>query len=231
MSDSIMLPPGTLPGQASHVPALEARTAPLDDVQVEMKYYYYALPSATMFRNDGKRIVFIEGVAATDWKKDQEYLDNCIASGSVPHLAYALPEQIMNFKLHTNPRAAYSEMVRGEVVEEVTGKIEARLREELVTDPEVVAAAQAAARAEVLKELEAKGGEIPEELKKWLISEPTRPVVEGEQGGSARDIAGVDAASALNRLKTGEQTITVTNPTALAALKGIQSTADNSNKS
>lgn len=127
--------PGDLTGMT--VAALEAKTAPLPTtVSPTTKYYFCPVPNTSMFRPDGMRLIFIQGVHETNILASQDYLD-CEISGrdfktrqptNDPHpfLTEATPEQVQRYRMHVNPRKT--------IADELTPQIEERMRDKLESE-------------------------------------------------------------------------------------------------
>lgn len=206
MSDH-MLRPGQIPSEMGQVDPIAspnpefAKRADYDPTPASTtKYYYLETRNASMMTTQGKRIPFIHNIAALDIALDQRYLDNEIENGTVPHLRHASPDEINHFKMLTNPKAVIREQVQ----------------EELLADP----ALQRQMRQRVLDELLNSGAEVPEDLRKFILADPTRPNLESDQGGSRTETVSTNQStmSALERLKLGGA--------ASVKLTGIQSTED-----
>lgn len=135
MSASNMLFPGqTHPGDPTglSVPAIEAKTAPMPTTRSsETAYYYCPVPNTSMFRPDGMRLVFIQGVHATDLVSTQKYLNDEIAEAH-PYLSVATEEQVQRYKMHVNPRGTIEEELRPKLEIELRAKLEAQIREEMM---------------------------------------------------------------------------------------------------
>lgn len=180
----------------TEVPVVEFNPEPAD----EAKYYFLDSHATlqSMIHPSGVRIPFLHKLARVELRDLQRYLDEQIKQNAVPYLRHATEDEIAAYRMRTNPKAYIREQVMAEVD----------------TDPEIKARALEDARMQILAELEASGEEIPEQLRKIIAKDERggRPehANTGGHGGEGTVAHTQSAASALQRLKAGGATVTLT---------------------
>lgn len=128
------------------VPAVTAITKPFPTVKVEMKYYTCTSLHASMHRQDGKKLPFVNGFLMTDIKADQDYLDAEIDHGN-PYVRPATEDEIHHAKMRMDPKGTMKQEVRSEIEAELRVELEAKIRAEIagtaVTDASKLSGADA----------------------------------------------------------------------------------------
>lgn len=89
------------------------------------KHYVCSVKTASLHREDGKRLAFVDGFFSTDLIHDQHYLDREIADGN-PYLSHATPEQVKAAAMKIDPR----KVIREEVESDLRAKLEAEIKAE-----------------------------------------------------------------------------------------------------
>lgn len=136
--DPNLLPAGATPAEAQRVSPLNAKTAeiPLEFTETA-KAYICTVSAASLYRKDGKKIPFVFGFHETKVKGDIDYLEAEIAGGN-QFIRHATQQEIEAAHMRLNPR----ETIRDQVLQQEIPVIKESLR------------------AELLKELEAKGVDV-----------------------------------------------------------------------
>lgn len=130
------------------------------------KYYYNTVSNVSMHRADGQRISFIFGIFKTNLKHDLEYLDGEIEAGH-PNLRLATEQEVDAYKMRVDPRGT--------------------IKEQLLSDPQVMASLEDKIRAEMEQKYAAGFG----------VGMPINDDSQQRIGGTE---------SALSKLKEGIQT-------------------------
>ena len=130
MSD-IMLNPGSTHAGAQPLTVL---TPPGTNTPGKDKVIFHcAVPAASMYRKDGKKLAFVFNFHETDIVEDIAFLDAEIANG-VPFLSRATYEQMQNYRQRTNPRKLMEDEVRQSLEPVLRAKLEAEIRAELLAE-------------------------------------------------------------------------------------------------
>lgn len=149
------------------------------------KYYHNTVPNVSMHRADGQRISFIFGIFKTDLKHDIEYLDNEIESGH-PNLRAATAQEIDSYKMRVDPRGT--------------------IREQLLSDPEVMSSLEDKIRAEMEAKYSAAGQIIVDKSIENLggTESPLSKLKDGIQTGTGRLVPVSSADIAANVKQSGK---------------------------
>lgn len=145
---SEMLPPGNTAGTVAALPTL---TPPGESTQGDIKIIFHStIPSASVFRPDGKRLVFLAGYHETNIKEDIEFLDKEIAH-RFGYITRANKAEMLTYRQLVNPREAIENEVRANLETTIRAELEDKIRAEMA----VGSTAAANADAEKLKTVEA----------------------------------------------------------------------------
>lgn len=105
-------------------------TAPFPPIETDItKYYYNSLPNASMHRQDGQRILFINNVFKSHFEYDHKFLDGEIKGGH-PHLRMATEAEIQQYKMFLDPRGTIKEELKSDP--ELRSELEAKIRAEML---------------------------------------------------------------------------------------------------
>lgn len=86
-------------------------TKPFPVVKAQaVKYYYSTIPTASLHREDGKRLGFVHGILETELAYDQRYLDGEIADGN-QYIRLATDEEVRSHKFRINPKEVMKQEV------------------------------------------------------------------------------------------------------------------------
>ncbi len=123
MNNPDLLQAGTDTQTPPSVPALKARTAPLEQhVAPEPVWFKATIPNCSLHRPDGKRLPFMQGFLKATMQEDIDYLSNEIRTGN-PYIALALLEEVAQAKAIEDPVGAMRDALRPEIVKEYVGNL------------------------------------------------------------------------------------------------------------
>ena len=132
MSD-FLLNPNVDPNKPQGLPPI-SRLSPDNQVKLEeswpttkvakSRWYKMTLPGASMYRPDGKRMVFHNQFYETFIQEDIDYLDKEIRGGAIKDLVHATEEEIQTQNMRRDPRGT----VRAELEQETTSRLTAELQ-------------------------------------------------------------------------------------------------------
>lgn len=98
------------------VSALAAITRPMGNTKLQSAVYFKCtMPTASMHRQDGKKLPFVQGFFKAEFQEDYDYLMEEIGEHLNPYIALASPDEITVAKHKENPVAAIKEAVKAEI--------------------------------------------------------------------------------------------------------------------
>lgn len=127
MADPNLLPPGQL---NTGVPALTTITAPFPTVAVEARFYVCSVQSASLHRQDGKKIPFVHGIAKIEIKADMDYIEQEIANGN-SFLRAATIDEINMYNMRVDPNGTIASNLRPALEAEIRSTLEAQILKQL----------------------------------------------------------------------------------------------------
>jgi len=129
--DPNLLPVGNDSNQASaSVPRLNVLTAPMPNTPVQQPVYYRCTaPNASMHRQDGKRLPFINGFMKCIMKEDIRYMEEEISQGNI-YIFRCSPEEVKQVRMMEDPLGVIKEQVKQEIVRDLTVESLEKLLEE-----------------------------------------------------------------------------------------------------
>ena len=160
------------------------------------KYYYCPITYASFFRPDGMRLVFVQGVHATDLVATINYLDAEISGENGdphPYLSIATEEQVTHYKMFVDPRGTLEEELRPKIEAEMREKLEEEIRNRQNTKG-IAPTFPSAADEEKLSGIDRKAKVERIASGTGLVSPPTAPTGSFQQGVVGSDKLGGGAA-------------------------------------
>jgi len=120
-TDPNLLPAGNEASQpTASVPKLNTLTPPMPNTKAPQPVYYRCTtPNASMHRQDGKRLPFINGFQKLAIKEDIRYMDEEIAQGN-PYISRCTAQQEQQAKMLEDPVGAIREQIKTEVFKDLT---------------------------------------------------------------------------------------------------------------
>lgn len=92
----------------------------------DTKYYKLQIPNGSMFRPDGMRIGFVEGMYETKVEQTQNYLDEEIANNH-PYVREANEDEVRVYKLKKDPKAYYTKEIAGDLEDKLRAEFQAKI--------------------------------------------------------------------------------------------------------
>lgn len=106
-------------------------TAPLPAVISDVtKHYMCSVPSASMFRHDGKKLPFVDGVLSTNLYHDQAYLDQEIEEGNI-YVREATDKEVEALAMKINPEGTMRTKITAEVERDTAQRLDLEIRTKL----------------------------------------------------------------------------------------------------
>lgn len=124
MSNPDLLQPGAT--QIQTTGSMPGITPPAPATRTEPKYYFCTIPNASLFRHDGKRLVFRGGFLVTDFLYDQLYLDTEIQENGNIYIRKATQSEVRSHHMSTDPEGT----ITAEVESSVRAQLEQQIRKE-----------------------------------------------------------------------------------------------------
>lgn len=153
--------PDGQPASLTVVP-LHTITKPMPNTKIDDHVYFVCtVPSASMFRQDGKKLPFVQGYLKTNIKEDIAYLDKEIGEGNI-YVRRATEKEIEAARMFEDPLGFIKDTVRVQVEKEVRDNFTIAELEKLLADKKK--------SATEIKTANAAPTETPEEKAKRLLA-------------------------------------------------------------